>query len=138
MPQALHTANIHLNDQREEIVIAKKLCVTRMTVQRTVERYQDLGIANDRPRNGKAPLVFVEKNVRIDAKYYQADILLKAVVFWSSGHFGSQNWTLQQDCVPVHEAKTTVEPCRQKIPDFLGKDIWRSNPLDLNPMDFAI
>uniref|UniRef100_A0A1I7X8X0 Helix-turn-helix domain-containing protein n=1 Tax=Heterorhabditis bacteriophora TaxID=37862 RepID=A0A1I7X8X0_HETBA len=51
MPQALHTANIHLNDQREKIVIAKKLCVTRMTVQRTVERYQDLGIANDRPRS---------------------------------------------------------------------------------------
>uniref|UniRef100_A0A1I7WUN7 DUF362 domain-containing protein n=1 Tax=Heterorhabditis bacteriophora TaxID=37862 RepID=A0A1I7WUN7_HETBA len=70
--------------------------------------------------SGKAPLVFVEENVKIDVKYYQAGILLK------------------QDCLPVHEAKTTVEPCRQKIPDFLGKDIWRSNPLDLNPMDFAI
>uniref|UniRef100_A0A1I7X8H2 GPI transamidase component PIG-S n=1 Tax=Heterorhabditis bacteriophora TaxID=37862 RepID=A0A1I7X8H2_HETBA len=86
----------------------------------------------------KAPLVFVEENVRIDVKYYQVGILLKAVVPWTSKHFGSQNWTLQQDCLPVHEAKTTVEPCRQKIPDFLGKDIWRSNPLDLNPMDFAI
>uniref|UniRef100_A0A1I7WYV7 DDE_3 domain-containing protein n=1 Tax=Heterorhabditis bacteriophora TaxID=37862 RepID=A0A1I7WYV7_HETBA len=63
---------------------------------------------------------------------------MKVVVPWASKHFGSQNWTFQQDWAPAHGAKTTVELCREQFPDFWGKDIWPSNSPDLNPMDFAI
>uniref|UniRef100_A0A1I7XHJ5 HTH_Tnp_Tc3_1 domain-containing protein n=1 Tax=Heterorhabditis bacteriophora TaxID=37862 RepID=A0A1I7XHJ5_HETBA len=40
-------------EQGEKIVIAKKLCATKMAVRRTVKRYQGLGIVKDRPRSGR-------------------------------------------------------------------------------------
>uniref|UniRef100_A0A1I7XL44 SCP domain-containing protein n=1 Tax=Heterorhabditis bacteriophora TaxID=37862 RepID=A0A1I7XL44_HETBA len=54
----------------------------------------------------------------INAKYYQDEMLLKVVISWALKHFGSQNWTFQQDWASAHGAKTTVEPRRQQFPDL--------------------
>uniref|UniRef100_A0A1I7XCU2 HTH_Tnp_Tc3_2 domain-containing protein n=1 Tax=Heterorhabditis bacteriophora TaxID=37862 RepID=A0A1I7XCU2_HETBA len=57
--------------------------------------------------SGKTPLVFVEKKVTINTKYYSDEILPKIMAPWASKHFRSQNWTFQQDWAPTHGSKAT-------------------------------
>lgn len=85
--------------------------------------------------SGKTPLVFIDKNVKINAKVYQKEILEKAVVPWKRSH---PNLTLQQDWAPAHGAKTTIRFLETKIGSFLTKDQWPANSPDLNPLDFSV
>nr|CAD2190183.1 unnamed protein product [Meloidogyne enterolobii] len=55
---------------------------------------------------------------------------------WKYQHFGENDFILQQDLVPAHGAKTTINLCAKLFHGFWGKDIWPSNSPVLNPMDF--
>jgi transposase len=92
------------------------------------------GITSD----GKTPLVFVDKGVKINARFYQEEILRGALHPWAQEHFAGRQWILQQDWAPAHGAKTRLALCERLFPEFWGKDIWPANSPDLNPMDYAI
>ena len=87
---------------------------------------------------GKTPLVFIDRNVKINAHVYQNDILRTVLHPWAQQHFGENNFMLQQDWAPAHGAKTTLTLCETLFPGFWGKDVWPSNSPDLNPMDFSV
>uniref|UniRef100_A0A914XPU0 Uncharacterized protein n=1 Tax=Plectus sambesii TaxID=2011161 RepID=A0A914XPU0_9BILA len=46
---------------------------------------------------GKTPLVFVHRNVKINAAIYQQLVLKDILDPWAKKHFGDRPWTLQQD-----------------------------------------
>lgn len=87
---------------------------------------------------GKTPLVFIERNVKINAAYYQQAVLRDVLQPWAAQHFGPEGFTLQQDWAPAHSAKTTIELCNELFPGFWGKDVWPSNSPDLNPLDYSV
>ncbi|VDP41842.1 unnamed protein product [Heligmosomoides polygyrus] len=85
--------------------------------------------------NKKTPLVFVKRNVKINAGTYQEEVLKKVFLpFYEK----NPEMTFQQDWAPAHGARTTIAYLDANFPGFLKKDQWPSNSQDLNPLDFAI
>ncbi|KAK0403014.1 hypothetical protein QR680_016669 [Steinernema hermaphroditum] len=74
---------------------------------------------------GKTKLVFVPKGAKINADTYRELILEGAVIPWAQENAENIEWSLQQDCVPAHDAKKTLTFGLQNSPD-------------LNPLDFAV
>uniref|UniRef100_A0A1I7WCR8 Calpain catalytic domain-containing protein n=1 Tax=Heterorhabditis bacteriophora TaxID=37862 RepID=A0A1I7WCR8_HETBA len=61
---ALRTTITRSQEQGEKnVAIAKKLCITRMAFQRTMERYQELGIVKDCPKTGRLKSKNVKKRI---------------------------------------------------------------------------
>ena len=87
---------------------------------------------------GKTPLVFIDRNVKINAEVYQQVVLRDALTPWAHQHFGGGTWTLQQDWAPAHSARTTMELCRELFSEVWDKDIWPPNSPDLSPMDYSV
>ena len=87
---------------------------------------------------GKTPLVFIDRNVKINATVYQQKVLKDVLEPWAANHFGQTGFTLQQDWAPAHGARSTLALCNQLFPGYWGKDIWPSNSPDLNPVDFSV
>lgn len=83
----------------------------------------------------KTPLIFIEKNVKINAQVYQEVIIKKAVIPWSKKN---PNMIFQQDWAPAHAAKTTMALIERDLPSHLSKEEYPSNSPDLNPLDFSI
>lgn len=87
---------------------------------------------------GKTPLVFIDRNVKINAAIYQQIVLRDVLEPWATRHFGQDGFTLQQDWAPAHSARTTIAVCEDLFPGFWGKDVWPSSSPDLNAMDYSV
>ena len=91
--------------------------------------------------NGRVmPPFFVESGVRINAKYYQENIL-PAVESWCATEYGV-NWrrkvVLMQDGAPCHTARSVQSYLAENWGSeaFWPKDLWPPSSPDLNPIDF--
>ena len=47
--------------------------------------------------DGRSPLVFIDRGIKINAEYYRENILEGAVKPWVRKHFCHRPWTFQQD-----------------------------------------
>ncbi|CAF0781661.1 unnamed protein product [Didymodactylos carnosus] len=85
---------------------------------RTVQRFQkssSVMIWGAIGHNGKIPLKFVDKGIKITARYYQDEILRSTLK-------PNGQWTFQQDSAPAHKAKTTQAWLRLNCPDFISSE----------------
>jgi inhibitor of nuclear factor kappa-B kinase subunit alpha len=89
-------------------------------------------------KKGKTPLIFVEPGVKINASYYQNDILSKFHDWCIVSFHDSQNILLQQDWAPAHSARSTKNWLRAKNMPFWDQDVYPAASPDLNPMDYSI
>jgi inhibitor of nuclear factor kappa-B kinase subunit alpha len=88
-------------------------------------------------RNGKTPLIFVEKGVKINQVVYK-EMIEEKMLPWARKHFGKDCWTFQQDSAPAHKAKKVQEFLASECPDFISAQEWPPSSPDLNPMNYAV
>lgn len=89
-------------------------------------------------KRGKLPLVFIEKNVKINAAYYKTEVLEKVVAPSLRSLYGDEHYVFQQDGAPAHTANVVQAWCRDNLTDFLDKTLWPPSSPDLNPLDFFV
>lgn len=89
-------------------------------------------------KRGKLPLVFIEKDVKINAAYYKTEVLEKVVAPSLQSLYGDDHYVFQQDGAPAHTANVVQAWCRANLTDFLDKTLWPPSSPDLNPLDFFV
>uniref|UniRef100_A0A8R1EIB9 Tc1-like transposase DDE domain-containing protein n=1 Tax=Caenorhabditis japonica TaxID=281687 RepID=A0A8R1EIB9_CAEJA len=87
---------------------------------------------------GKTPLVFIERNVKINSEVYQKIVLMDNLLPLVTQHFAGGPFILQQDWAPSHGSRSTLAVLEAHFPGFLDKNLWPASSPDLNPMDFSV
>lgn len=87
---------------------------------------------------GKVPLVFIDRNVKINSEVYQKCVLKDVLLPWVTSHFGQRPFIFQQDWAPSHGSKSTKAVLDAHFPGYWSKDLWPASSPDLNPLDFSV
>ena len=72
---------------------------------------------------------------KINSEYYCEHVLKRGLLPVIQVMCGCHNWTLQQDGVPSHTARNTINFLHQENVNFIEPDEWPPNNPDLNPVD---
>jgi len=80
-------------------------------------------------------LHFVEEKAKVSADYCVNQLLPKLVA--DCHQLLGEKFIFQQDGVPAHAAKVTRGWLAVHCPDFIDKDSWLPNSLDINPLDWG-
>lgn len=88
--------------------------------------------------DGRSPLVFLDRGVKVNATVYREQVLEGALKPWADKHFGRKRWTFQQDSAPSHKARVNQDWLKNNVPGFISSTQWMANSPDANPMDFSI
>ena len=76
----------------------------------------------------KTSIVFVDKGIKVDAKYYQ-DHLLAVLILKMSDLAGDNHYVFMQDVAIAHTAKTTPEYFNRNV--YIKPSSWPPNSPDL-------
>ena len=87
---------------------------------------------------GKWPLLFIDKGVKINSQYYLDTVLRDHVLRYAPMLFGNKQWVLQQDNAPAHTTNVVQNWCSKNLHAFIDKKLWPPSSPDLNPLDFSI
>ena len=85
----------------------------------------------------KTSIVFADKGVKVDAKYYQ-DHLLAVLILKMSDLADDDHYVFMQDGARAHTAKTTLEYLNKNVAEYIEPSSWPPNSPDLNPVDYFI
>ena len=85
----------------------------------------------------KSPLVFVDKNIKINSDVYISHILQLMSALMKK-HFGSKKWTFQQDGVSSHTSLKIQKWLSENVSRFWDKTMWPPCSPDLDLMDFSV
>lgn len=89
-------------------------------------------------KRGKLPLVFIDKGVKINQKYYIEEVLMKSLLPNAKEIYNDDYFCFQQDGAPAHTGNQCQRWCEENLPDFIPKDEWPPSSPDANPLDFSI
>ena len=87
--------------------------------------------------DGRSPLVFIDRGVKINAEYYRENMLEDALEPWARKHFGHRPWTFQQDSAPSQSAHATQEWLKNEVPSFISTAQWPPKSPDANSLDYC-
>jgi len=85
---------------------------------------------------GKWRLHFIPNKTKVNAKLCVATLLPELVQECRS--VLQSGFILQQDGTPAHTAKLAHDWIATNCSEFIGKDEWPLNSLDLNPLDYHV
>lgn len=108
---------------------------------RTVQRYQNssaIMVWGAVSHNGKLPLIFVDKGTKINAEFYQREILAAHLKPEADRLYPNADWCFQQDSAPSHKAKVNQTWCKSNCPNFIASQDWPAASPDLNPLDYFV
>lgn len=109
--------------------------------KRTVQRFQNKNsvmVWGAISENGKLPLVFIDKGVKINGQFYQNEVILKHLVPEAAKLYPLGDWIFQQDSAPSHMAKDTQNLLKVHSPNFITSQEWPPSSPDLNPLDYSV
>lgn len=86
--------------------------------------------------NGKSCLHFVPKTVKVNADFYQKQLL--SALLLDGRRLMQGDFVFQQDGAPAHTAANVQAYLKQHCPDFIEKEQWPPNSPDINPLDFYV
>ena len=85
----------------------------------------------------RSPHEFIDRGVKINAKYYQENVLKTVLKPWADKHFGCRPWTFEQDSAPLHSPRINQEWIKKEVLRFYSTTQWPPKSPDLNPLDFC-
>jgi len=85
---------------------------------------------------GKGRLHLIPNKTKVNAKLYVESLLPELVQDCRS--VLPSGFIFQQDGVPAHMAKLAHDWIATNCSEFIGKDEWPPNSLDLNPLDYQV
>lgn len=137
--EKLFTTEVKLNPQNDRIYALRIEDIP--DYKRTVQTFQNKNSVMVWAAigwNGKIPLKFVDKGVKINKEYYLNEILISTLSPNVASIYPNGQWTFQQDSAPAHKAKVVQAWLRSNCPDFISTEDWPASSPDLNPLDYCI